>query len=429
MSRNRRAFTLTELLVVIGILLTLSALTFAVFGTGKSSDKMRSGARSAQSAFLGAKDRALHAKDLRGVRLTHDQTNFNLVNGFAYIWTPSVDPTNPGVLSYPPGSFQMERLDLTTTGTGNPPPDGQPDSADVLVLHGFDGTEGGPPSVPYVDWAQKSQFFASPGKIRIPSGSGGQWFAFTVATSGKYALGAGNEYVILQTAYPGAATVPYVSGDPTTLVAFPRFPAGNIGSCDIKLGNDVLPFHEPITLPSGCIIDLKFSQIPPSWTTSVSVQPAAVSVSQQQGWAIVGPDPKIVGNTLMVPPMDVMFSPRGNLAGAIGAMGAMFFCIRDIRDATNGINPAVLFQSFGQANVPTGWTVLRPDPSAPGNVLAQPNPQGDCLILAVFPQTGYVQTYDLDLTDNLTNGTNAGPPDGLADNVFNFAQRGMSAGK
>src|SRR4029077_9833608 len=83
--RRRSGFTLTELLVVIAILLVLSTLAFAVFGTGKSSDKTRSGARTVQSAFLGAKDRAMHAKDLRGVRMVHDLTNYNFVNGFVFV--------------------------------------------------------------------------------------------------------------------------------------------------------------------------------------------------------------------------------------------------------------------------------------------------------------------------------------------------------
>ena len=84
--RRRSGFTrLIELLVVVAILLILSTLAFAVLNSGRSSDRMRSGARTAQSAFLGAKDRALHAKDLRGVRLTHDLANANLVNGFVYL--------------------------------------------------------------------------------------------------------------------------------------------------------------------------------------------------------------------------------------------------------------------------------------------------------------------------------------------------------
>jgi len=155
------------------------------------------------------------------------------------------------------------------------------------------------------------------------------------------------------------------------------------------------------------VIDLYQSQIPAAWYTQQSTLPNNVPA----GAAICGPDPNTAGNVISrnySTQMDVMFSPRGNVTGTVAAMGAMFFCIRDLRDATNGINPAQV---------------------GPVNGIPAPIPQGDCLILAVFPQTGLVQTYDLDLTDILTNGTNAGPPDGMADNVFNFAQRGMSAGK
>src|SRR5262245_11411439 len=63
--RRRSGFTLVELLVVISILLVLSTVVWAVFKPSNT-EKMRSAARIAQSAFLGAKDRALHAKDLRG---------------------------------------------------------------------------------------------------------------------------------------------------------------------------------------------------------------------------------------------------------------------------------------------------------------------------------------------------------------------------
>ncbi len=338
--RRRSGFTLTELLVVIAILLLLSTLAFAVFGTGKSSDKMRSGARTAQSAFLGAKDRALHAKDLRGVRLARDQTNFNLVNGFVYI-------QSLGVLTYPQGSFQMERLDVN-------PPDGNPDSADVLILRGFDGTENGPPLIPYVDWVQKQQFFLSPGRIRIPSGTGGQWYSFFVNTSGPYALQQGNECLQLATSYPQGPTNPY----PGSLIAYPRIPVAATGSCDIQLGNDVLPFHQPITLPSGCLIDLTQSQMPTPWYQQQSVPPSSVPA----GWTVCGPDFTLSGNVIVrlmnVTAMDVLFSARGNITGTIAAMGNMFFMLRDIRDATYGIYP-------GQVGPVNGTRA--PIPQTPGD--------------------------------------------------------------
>ena len=174
MVRRRSGFTLTELLIVIGILLILNTLSLAVYNTGRSSDRMRSGARIAQSAILGAKDRAMHAKNFRGVRLTRDSngptfsaTNLfpALVNGFVLLQPITHDP-------YPTGSIQLERVDANQ--------DNLPDSADILVVRGAVL-----PSNNAVDWDRVSGFFGSVGQIRIPSITG-QWYTFTVSQTAPY---------------------------------------------------------------------------------------------------------------------------------------------------------------------------------------------------------------------------------------------------
>ncbi len=66
--------------------------------------------------------------------------------------------------------------------------------------------------------------------------------------------------------------------------------------------------------------------------------------------------------------------------------------MRDLTDATKGLSPS------------------------------DPGVKGDCLILALNPQTGLVQTYDADLTD-------VSPADGIPDNLFSFAQAGKAAGR
>ena len=140
--KNRNAFTLVELLVVITILLILATLAVVVFKGG--GEKTRSAARIAQSAFLGAKDRALHAKDLRGVRLIRDTTTPSLVIGFVFLQPLPM-------LTYPNGSIRLERLDYDQNSVA--------DSPDMLVVRGNSA-----PATPVVDFDAKLNFFASPAR-------------------------------------------------------------------------------------------------------------------------------------------------------------------------------------------------------------------------------------------------------------------------
>ena len=164
-----------------------------------------------------------------------------------------------------------------------------------------------------------------------------------------------------------------------------------------------------MTLPSGCVIDLYRSQIPPAWYSQQSVLPNNVPQGMTPPWVICGPDPAVAGNVIVrqyLSPMDIMFSPRGNVTGTISAMGAIFFCIRDMRDATRQLDPANL--NF------TNTSLI---------------PQGDTLILALYPQTGLVQTFEADLTDNRNNSTGNTGADQIADDIFNFAKLGMAASR
>jgi prepilin-type N-terminal cleavage/methylation domain-containing protein len=413
--RRRSGFTLTELLVVIAILLLLSTLAFAVFNTGRSSDRMRSGARTAQSAFLGAKDRALHAKDLRGVRLTRDQTNPDLVNGFVYLQPLPVQSTGnvngasinnfsiirPGLIANPPYPDAIQ-INISVTPSNN----------DALTFFNQDSAGIWPYSTV---------------QVRIPSGNGGQWYQlarqnpaapyWVTPDPANAANGTNNYIMMLQTSFSGGA-----AGNPTVgIFNGIGIPGDTKACCDILLGNDVLPFHQPITLPSGCVIDLVRSQVPVTWYAQQSAAPASVPA----GGVIVGPDLNNPGNVLYriyTSQMDVMFSPRGNVSGTIGALGPIFLCLRSMTDATlRDLNNPYISLDPGY----NGQTI----PVNGGTTTKLP---GDTLILAVFPMTGLVQTFEADVTDVVINfGPNQGQPgsDGAADNIFNFAQRGLAAGR
>jgi prepilin-type N-terminal cleavage/methylation domain-containing protein len=334
--RSRRGFTLIELLVVIAILATIAVMVIYAF-TPSGGEKMRSASRVGQSAILGARDRALHAKDRRGFRLVVDPNDTSIATGFVYIQPIPFQ-------TYPVGSISLLRPDYDT--------DMIPDSQDILIVHGINGN----------DWYSLYQGNFLPGplpvlpKIRIPSGSGGQWYAFTVDTSGPYTLSSTQPYFILTTSFTEQNPV----APPTALLVWDY--TSSYSSCDIEIRNEFLPNHQPISLPSGIVIDLARS-VP----TTVGTQ-------------------------------DIMFSPRGMITGSTAALGPIYLFLRDVRDVTNNLDPS------------------------------SPQLQGDHAILAIFPQTGHVQAYPVDPTDNYINSSGALGNDNLADDPYTFAKRGSKAG-
>ena len=301
---KRHGFTLTELLVVVGILLALATISLAVYSTIGRSEQTRASSRLTQAAFLGIKSRAAHSKEMRGVRLAIDLQNPNLATGFVYTQPIQHDP-------YPAGSFTLER-----DASGN-----------VTILRAAGQT----------DWAIVSSHFAVPGQIRLPA-STGQWYQFVVQSPGVLQLGA---------PYFG----PIQNPPPATIAA------NNI-SADIQFAFEVMPFHDTIPLASGCVIDLRYC--------SKNVQSLAATGT-----------------------VDFIFSPRGEVTGPTGGRGAVFLCLRTLADATANLDPS--------------------DKSC----------RGDCLVVALNPDTGIVTTFNADLTDD--------DADGIVDDLFRFARLGRGS--
>jgi hypothetical protein len=128
-------------------------------------------------------------------------------------------------------------------------------------------------------------------------------------------------------------------------------------SAEFDLGNELTPNQQIIPLPSGVVIDLN------------------------------------PGRSSDFAKADFMYSPRGMLSGPMASLGLISFMLRDIRDVTEGIDPA---------NV------------APG-VSHREN-----MIVTLNPQTGHCQTYPIDPTDL--------DADSVADDLFHFAKIGSKAG-
>src|SRR5262249_15164288 len=127
--------------------------------------------------------------------------------------------------------------------------------------------------------------------------------------------------------------------------------------------------------------------------------------------------------------VDIMFSPRGGVSGFLSGLGPMHFLLRELKDAV-ATSQYTMKDTNGNAFA-CGGLIVGGDVTSGGTPnLGTPHPnQGERLILSVYPQTGLVQVFEIDPTDVVNNVTGAPGADGLADNIFFFAQQGKSAGR
>jgi prepilin-type N-terminal cleavage/methylation domain-containing protein len=357
--RRRSGFTLVELLIVIGIMLILTGLVVMTFNANAGSDRIRSAGRVGQSAFRGAADRAIHAKANRGLRLIRDPNDPSLVNAFAYL--QPMEPLTYGAAFGTP--VRILREDLVSNISLMPPPDGMPDDGDAVVVEGTFVPPTG------LDWLYlyDNGLLPIPSRIRIPSSASGQWYTFTNLRQGTVA----NTQLMNLTA-PFAAVE----------IAFPDPVAVANATCDIEIGFELLPNHQPMPMSSGVVIDLDWSGrndfVPP---LNPPPAPPTVPVNAMTIWPAGPPAANI----------DIMFTPRGMVEGALSARGPIYFLLNDIGDATRNLNPI------------------------------DPQNKGEKLVLAVFPQTGNVAIFPIDPTD-ANNDT-------LPDDLFRFAKLGSIAGQ
>ena len=380
---SRKAFTLVELLVVVSILLITTYLTVVAVNGTLNGDRLRSSARQIQSAILGARDRAVHAKEPRGLRLLLDSENPRIVRSMVF-----VGPAGGG--AYQRGTICVGRPDSLGAPASA---DGIADSDTVRVVRGY-GTF----------WKRlydQGLLVDQVTRIRIPADTTGRWYTVRTNYLETY-TGVGAEVLILEADFQGAIVVPYRSGattpDPKGLDAEPGKkdenddgvgaeddpaeygwfesdddtdmhasafyspdPATQTANYILELSASVLPGQEPMRLASGIVVDL----IPPSFGASLQLP--------------------VYTNHI-----DIMFTPRGTISGALAARGLLHFYLRELDDVLNNRGPL--------------------DPKS-----------RESLLVTLFPQTGYVAAFPIDVTD-----TDA---DSVPDHPLSFAQNGGLASK
>lgn len=212
----RAAFTLVELLVVIGILIILTVMTIGLVNTTQDEDRVRAGAAQVQSFLEGARDRAIHAKEPRGVRFLFDTQNPDLVTSMLYIGPPE---------SFEEGDIRIAASDQRTIEFREQPPGS--------------GT-----------FPLKQQWIALYNRGLIPA-TGAVIRIFTSSSS------------------PVFYTMNVVGGTDFQLTKdYPLTGTGMPKEYSLQLNPNVLPNQEPRQLPRDVVIDLDNSELPSSWEGS-----------------------------------------------------------------------------------------------------------------------------------------------------------------
>jgi len=342
---TRVGFTLVELLVVISIMAILVVMTVSSINFALSSDVTRGASRQVQSYLAGARDRAIYAKEPRGVRFLIDPNNPTVVTSMVYI-APS-----PNWIQ---GVIRLERIDASS------PPDGTPDT--ILNVRG-----GG------TDW----RFLYTRGqikngaRIKIPGDASGSWYTIDLNSSPISEPEPVNPSSPLPHEYDEDVdevlrlTTPYRdpgTSAPSEVVAFA--PGSGPSTYLLELPPVVLSGEEPTLLPNNAGIDLDRSYLPVSWrVTGISGGedglPGKAGIDDDgSGGADDNGEYLWPGSDdyrLYSSHLDLMFSPRGTVSGSEAGGGKIHFVVDTLENIQSawrrGVNYAegdrVLFPAQG----------------------------------------------------------------------------------
>ena len=428
---SRLGFTLVELLVVVTVMLILIAMTVTAIDFSFTSERIRSGARQLASALEGARDRAIFAREPRGLRLLVDPDEPRMVSGMIYIG---------GAKNWSEGRIRLERMDFEEDANGNGRLDSGEDtnlnfvldgnkvadSPDVLIVRGDAACgwsalmdRGFMPTYE-LDLNNNNILEASEDlnnnglrdfdapRIKIPADDNGTWY--TVLT---HRLSASSQVLQLITPYrdpgtsPSNEVVAFQGGGPSTYI--------------LELPPRILPDAQPILLPEGVVIDLDASQVPADWRPAAPPGGMALDLQYSRPYSSH---------------MDILFSPRGVVTGPLAATGLIHLYVAERKDVVFAVDQGVMVP-------PLTGTLTRRPPRFAGNIPLVPgadqfgpeDPIGQRLLLSIFTQTGKISTHQLNTTDSVINATIGVtfPPtagsDGYADYPFLFATQGEAQGQ
>lgn len=216
--KTRRGFTLIEMMVVITIMALLVVITTVSVNFSFSRDRTRAAARQIQSFIMGARDRAIYAKEARGVRFILATNDKHTAVAMQYIGSGD----------------RLEQGNVIFVGTPNQPALYPAGRADII-------------EIPRIAQLVSNSIIGIGDQIEIPRHSGNYYRIASKVFSIVDDNGLTRNLVLLNkdaVAFNG----PNSSADYSLLLP----PTPLMGS-------------EPVQLPAGVAIDLDGSQVPSAW--------------------------------------------------------------------------------------------------------------------------------------------------------------------
>lgn len=353
-TRTRSGLTLIELLIVVTIFLLLTTFTIIAVDFTFEAERVSSGARQVQSLLEGARDRAIRAREPRGVRflLDPDPDNGRMASSMVYVG--AADP-------WTEGTIELQREDVAA-------PANVADSEDVRIIVGSPDTL----------WNKLSQrgFLGIKGqetpRIKIPGDKNGTWYGVQTHLLGADPLNPN----VLRLVHP------YRDPGTTEIEEVRAFDAGSGPTTYIlELPPRVLPDADPVLLPEGVVIDLDASSVPIPWRPAAGLPHSAPYSSR----------------------MDLMFSPRGTLIGTTAGTGLTHFYVglrEDVQKATDAGRPAVNANQRPLAPADFLFALLADGGTVPT--------VGDRGLVSIFASTGKVGSHSFNMDadeDRNGNGT------------------------
>jgi len=374
-SPARSAFTLVELLVAMGIFVILASLTVGGFRSAYDSDRVGEAASTLRAGIEGARSRAIKSKEKRGLRLLLDPQDNRMVTSIVYVGEPEVVE---GYL----------RVEYDNRESPEPGPAGQ-------LWRVFAVPDPDAPMESYQLW--KPLF--ERGLLRLSSPqctvefAGKRYQLVRRSTQGSLP----DDYAwIIDSGFVNSTPAPdespeYVDDDDDlggyrpnnadpqetsgsgSPIGLPRAVVSMPMKYKLHLLPAVLEGTNPVALPRNTCIDLDGSKIPEAWRPG--------STGRNYG--------PIAGSEVL--PMDILFTPRGQLDRTLVAEGFLHFRLADRNDvmAARTTSPASAFL-----------------PNTGASPIVVKNPEHPGKLVSLVTRTGVLR-----ISNVFGEGSTSSPPD------------------